>query len=1043
MRKPSGLSLALVGLLLVLAPGASAATITVTTNSDTTASNGFCSLREAITNANNDTAQFAAAGECAAGSGVDTIGFSAGFDGDADATNRITLGADSALPELIQPVRISGGDCDPSPTAAKPCVQLDANGGADGSGENGFSVTAADVRISGIAITDADDLPTAGIIGGDTASELVVRNVWFGIKLDGTPEPNGTGLLVQGDNATIGGTSPSDRNLFAASELTALNIFGAQNTTVQGNYFGTLADGATTAGLGNFTTIQVLGSAFAGISTGTLIGGPEAGAPGTCEAPCNVIATPNAAINLGSLGAGTLDAGQTRIEGNFLGLSATGTVLPGVGTITVGAADDVTIGGDASRRNYLQEVKAKQGATNLDIVSNFFGLNPAGTARISEGLIELGEGSPTVSPVDGATITANRMAATTGGVSPMLLTVTNSVVQGNTIGIGTGGQNVGGGNAGIALPGGGSGNQIGGTGPGEGNVIGNGSIGIIVGDTNTTVVGNRIGTDVTEVQSHPMTVGGIRVTGTSNVIGGATAASENVIVNILAGPSNGDAIHMSDNGADFNRILRNRGSVTAGQEFVDLGIEGPGNGTGTNEGIERPTITVGATSLQVSGTGALPGATVRVYRTASSAGATGPRDVIAYAGQATADGSGNWTLNCPSAGCEVGLPGAGQVTANQTSTTGNSSEMADPKAYTDLPPDTTITSGPANGGVTNDSTPTFGFASSEPSSTFECKVDGGAFGACTAPAGSHTTAVLSEGSHTFQVRATDNTANLDVTPASRTFTVDLTPPDTQVDSGPAAGATIADSTPDFGFSATEVGSSFQCRVDSDAFAACSGPGAAHTTAALGDGQHTFEVRGTDPAGNTDASPAGRTFTVDATPPDTQINSGPATGSTTVDSTPSFDFSATEAGSAFECRLDGEAFAVCSSEHTTAALGNGQHTFEVRATDPVGNVDPSPATRTFTVDADPPETRIDRQPKDKLKVKKTATVTYEFSSDEPGSTFRCKIDGKPEAPCSSPLKLKKLKKGKHSFEVTAVDAAGNADPTPATDTFKVKRKRRRR
>ena len=291
--------------------------------------------------------------------------------------------------------------------------------------------------------------------------------------------------------------------------------------------------------------------------------------------------------------------------------------------------------------------------------------------------------------------------------------------------------------------------------------------------------------------------------------------------------------------------------------------------------------------------------------------------------------------------------------------------------------------------------------------------------------------------------AATSTIATDTSELSATAAVDATAPQTQIDSGPEEGSATASLTPGFTFSATEAGSSFECRIDGGSFAACSGPGASHTPPLLSDGQHTFEVRATDPAGNTDASPAGRTFTVDATPPDTQINSGPATGSTTVDSTPSFDFSATEAGSAFECRLDGEAFAVCSSEHTTAALGNGQHTFEVRATDPVGNVDPSPATRTFTVDADPPETRIDRQPKDKLKVKKTATVTYEFSSDEPGSTFRCKIDGKPEAPCSSPLKLKKLKKGKHSFEVTAVDAAGNADPTPATDTFKVKRKRRRR
>ena len=67
------------------------------------------------------------------------------------------------------------------------------------------------------------------------------------------------------------------------------------------------------------------------------------------------------------------------------------------------------------------------------------------------------------------------------------------------------------------------------------------------------------------------------------------------------------------------------------------------------------------------------------------------------------------------------------------------------------------------------------------------------------------------------------------------------------------------------------------------------------------------VRATDVAGNTDASPATRSFTVgtapppDTTAPDTTITSGP-TGTTT-DNTPTFAFTATEANSVFECRVD--------------------------------------------------------------------------------------------------------------------------------------------
>ena len=79
------------------------------------------------------------------------------------------------------------------------------------------------------------------------------------------------------------------------------------------------------------------------------------------------------------------------------------------------------------------------------------------------------------------------------------------------------------------------------------------------------------------------------------------------------------------------------------------------------------------------------------------------------------------------------------------------------------------------------------------------------------------------------------------------------------------------------------------------------------------------------------------------------------------------------------------------------------------------------------------------PKDKTKKR---SATFEFSSSEPGSTFECTLDGKQTfKPCTSPITVK-VKKGKHSFDVRATDAAGNADPTPASDTWKVKKKKKK-
>jgi parallel beta-helix repeat protein len=89
---------------------------------------------------------------------------------------------------------------------------------------------------------------------------------------------------------------------------------------------------------------------------------------------------------------------------------------------------------------------------------------------------------------------------------------------------------------------------------------------------------------------------------------------------------------------------------------------------------------------------------------------------------------------------------------------------------------------------------------------------------------------------------------------------DTTAPDTTIGSGPSG--TISTDTASFGFSSSESGSSFACKLDAAAYAACTSP---KTYSALAEGSHTFTVRATDAAGNTDATPASRSFVVDAVP----------------------------------------------------------------------------------------------------------------------------------------------------------------------------------
>ena len=79
-------------------------------------------------------------------------------------------------------------------------------------------------------------------------------------------------------------------------------------------------------------------------------------------------------------------------------------------------------------------------------------------------------------------------------------------------------------------------------------------------------------------------------------------------------------------------------------------------------------------------------------------------------------------------------------------------------------PPQTSASGPS--GPTN--APHFTFTSDEAGSTFQCRVDAAAFSTCSSP---HDPTGLSEGSHTFQVRATDTDGHTDPSPASVTFVV--------------------------------------------------------------------------------------------------------------------------------------------------------------------------------------------------------------------------------------------------------------------------------
>jgi hypothetical protein len=236
-----------------------------------------------------------------------------------------------------------------------------------------------------------------------------------------------------------------------------------------------------------------------------------------------------------------------------------------------------------------------------------------------------------------------------------------------------------------------------------------------------------------------------------------------------------------------------------------------GSGTHTVNGLADGPHTFGVRAVDLAGNADPTPATASF-----TVDATAP-DTLITAGPATGtttadsrptfefdstEGGSTFQCNVDSAGfvpCSSPLTtatlgeGARTFAVRATDAAGNTDATPASSSFTvDLTaPDTAITSGPATGTSTEDTTPTFGFSSNDAGAIFTCSVDGAAFGPCSGPAATHTTAVLALGAHVFSVRATDASSNTDATPATSPFTVvapSATPADCSVQSAAVAKA---------------------------------------------------------------------------------------------------------------------------------------------------------------------------------------------------------------------------------------------------------------
>src|SRR5206468_3168887 len=312
--------------------------------------------------------------------------------------------------------------------------------------------------------------------------------------------------------------------------------------------------------------------------------------------------------------------------------------------------------------------------------------------------------------------------------------------------------------------------------------------------------------------------------------------------------------------------------------------------------------------------------------------------------------------------------------------------------------------------------------------------------------------------YTIRVRATDNVSLVE-TPNSRSFTYDTTPPDTSITANPTDPTTSTSAS--FSFTSTEGSSTFECQLDGGGYGSCTSP---KSCSSLSDGSHTFLVRATDQAGNTDASAASYTWKVDTAAPSSTV-SFPVSGG-------SYNTSGWNAGCATNglCGTYSDAtsgvqkveisirqgagnywsagsFSSGSEVWNTISLsgGNwsymfpassfpadGSYTIRVKATDNAGNAE-SPSSRSFTIDRAAPDTSITANPSNPSN---STNASFSFTSTEGGSTFECQIAGGGYGSCTSPKSYSSLSEGSHTFTVRATDAAANTDATPASYTWTV-------
>jgi hypothetical protein len=520
---------------------------------------------------------------------------------------------------------------------------------------NGIHITGADVTGNQII---------GNYIGTDAEGKVAVGNAFSGVAIRGGATGNIIGGPNEGEGNIISGNGDASNGCPDKCGNGAYNYYGngvyilgptTADNTVQGNLVGVASDNST------------LRNMSAGIR---MDGTPENQIGGTEDGAGNRVSGHGSNEFLSS-GIALLGVDGVRVEGNVVTGNSNGLALSESVNSIIGSPD----GGNVFSGN-TSGVSIDSGSDHV-FQGNYIGTNEDGTGPTGNGYSGLyiggdlsnimlggsGEGEGNVfsgNANDGIVI--YDVTPLDGPTTPVIY------IEGNMIGTNaTGTAALANGVVGILLDNGAQNVQIGGFAEGEGNVIsGNGLDGIRIarspdglGAANEiAILGNQIGTNVTGTGFIGNSGSGVSIfEGGNEVKIGGIADGE---ANVIAG--NGDyGVRIKGGSLE----VTNQNSIRGNSIYAN-GVSGIRLEDDSNDDMPAPTIELIG---PVRGTTAA-NAVVDLYADSGTQGRF-------YLASATADGTGNFSINANLSGLSVN-----KLTATATNPAGSTSEFSVPFAIT-------------------------------------------------------------------------------------------------------------------------------------------------------------------------------------------------------------------------------------------------------------------------------------------------------------------------------------------------------------------------